>query len=147
MKRLLVIACMAVLSAGAVAGPALAKTVKDFAGSVERGGRVKFSAVREQGRYTDAGLFHFQSIPVMCKQGRTRIFFSNKHGVDVRQRRFSYRFHFGGDGGARVRGAFNKRGTRAHGTVNVWLFRERRGGDHTRCTTNGRRQWTAVRKG
>jgi hypothetical protein len=138
---------MAGLVGGLVATLAFASTVNDFAGPVNRGGKVKFSTLRKSSGHKRAGLFAFRKIPVRCRGGkRAKVFFSTDNAVDVKRRRFHYRFHFRGNGAARMHGRFLGRGNRARGIVNV-LSLDPNGprGDRKNCTTNGPRGWRASR--
>ena len=147
MRRIVAIAGVVALAAALLATLAYAASVKDFEGPVNKGGRIKFSAVRDSGRYTRAGLFAFRKIPVSCRGGKTtKVFFRTDNAVDVKRHRFHYRFHFGGDGAARVHGRFLG-GDRARGIVNV-LRLDPNGphGDRKDCTTNGARGWRASRQ-
>jgi hypothetical protein len=144
MRRILVIASVAALAVALVATVAYAASVKHFAGSVDRGGKVHFDALRDHGKYTRAGLFDFDRIPVKCDQGNDKAFISTQNVVDVKQRKFSYKFNFGDDGKARVSGKFNRKGNKAKGVVNISDFSP---GDtsSTGCTTNGPRDWKATK--
>jgi hypothetical protein len=148
MKRIVAIACVAALAGGLTATFAYAATVNDFAGQVNRGGKIKFSTLRNNHGYTRAGLFAFRKIPVRCRGGKTaKVFFSTDNAVDVKRRKFSYGFHFGSSGTGRVRGRFLGRGNRARGIVNV-VSLDPNGprGDRKDCTTNGPRGWTAKKR-
>ncbi len=148
MKRIVLIAGVVAMAASLVGTFAYAASVRDFAGPVNKGGRIKFSAVRDGGRYTRAGLLAFRRIPVKCRGGKTaKVFFRTDNAVDVKRRRFHYRFHFGGDGAAKVHGRFLGKGSRARGIVNV-LSLDPNGprGDRKNCTTHGARDWRASRQ-
>jgi hypothetical protein len=147
MRRIGTIACFVALAAGLVAAFAYAASVRDFGGAINQGGRIRFSAVRNNGKYTRAGLFAFRKLPVRCNGGRTaKVFFRTDNAVDVHHRKFRYRFHFGGDGAAKVHGRFVGHGGRARGIINV-LSLDPNGprGDRKNCTTGGARGWKASR--
>lgn len=148
MRRMVAVVGVVALGASLLATLAFAASVRDFAGAVNKGGRIKFSAVRDGERYTRAGLFAFRRVPVNCRGGETaKVFFRTDNAVDVKRRRFHYRFHFGGDGAARLHGRFLGSGNRARGIVNV-LSLDPNGphGDRKNCTTGGARGWRASRR-
>jgi hypothetical protein len=142
MRRIAVVAGVVALAAGLLAAVAYAASVKEFAGGVDKGGRIEFSALRDNGKYTRAGLFDLQRIPVKCDEGNTRARVRTSNVVDVTHREFTYKFNFGSpDEKARVSGKFNRKGNKATG-----VFRASGmdlDSDSTNCTTNGPRDWTA----
>jgi hypothetical protein len=108
---------------------------------VDKGGRIEFSALRDHGKYTRAGLFELKRIPVKCDEGNTRARVSTGNVVDVTHREFTYKFNFPAGENARVSGKFNRKGNKATG-----VFRASGldlDSDSTNCTTNGARDWTA----
>jgi hypothetical protein len=147
MRRIVAIACLAAL-AGGLATLAYGSTVVDFAGHVNRGGKIKFSTLRNSNGHQRAGLFALRRIPVKCARGKTtKVFFSTDNAVDVKRRRFRYRFHFGSNGTARVKGRFLGHGNRARGIVNIpSLDPNGPRGDRKDCTTNGARGWRASKR-
>ena len=70
MRRMVGVVGVVALSASLLATLAFAASVRDFSGAVNKGGRIKFSAVRDGERYTRAGLFAFRRIPVNCRGGK-----------------------------------------------------------------------------
>lgn len=141
MRRIVVVACVAALTAGLLAAVAYAASVKEFAGGVDKGGRINFSALRDHGKYTRAGVFELRKIPVKCDEGNTKARVSTQNAVDVTHREFTYKFGFGPGENARVSGKFNRKGNKATG-----VFRASGldlDSDSTNCTTNGARDWTA----
>lgn len=141
MRRILVTACAVVLSAAALAAVAYAAT-KDFGGPIQGRGTMSFAGVRSGGKFTKAGEFLVNKIPLNCAQGgSTRGTFSTSNFVNVSsERRFGYTFNFGPGEIVRVTGRFNAAGDKASGTVNA------SGVDfptRTNCTTNGARNWRA----
>lgn len=146
MKRILVVVFMTALTVSLLVGLAFASSVKHFSGRIDKGGKIVFSALRENGKYTRAGLFNLDRIPVNCDVGSNKAFISTQNVVDVsNKRKFSYKFTFGGDNAdasARVSGRFNRKGNKAEGVVNISKFAPG-GTDSTNCTTDGPRDWTA----
>jgi hypothetical protein len=141
MRRIVVVGCVAALLVALVATVAYAASVKEFSGGVDKGGRINFSALRDNGKYTRAGFFELTRIPVKCDQGNTRARVSTQNVVDVSHREFTYKFNFGPGENARVSGKFNRKGNKATG-----VFRASGldlDSDSTDCTTNGARDWTA----
>jgi hypothetical protein len=57
MRRIVVVAGVVAVAAGLLGAVAYAASVKEFAGGVDKGGRIEFSALRDHGKYTRAGLF------------------------------------------------------------------------------------------
>ncbi len=141
MKRMLAIAAITALTMGLAAAVAYAATQKDFGGPIRGGGTMSFGAIRSHGKYTKAGEFVVNKIPLHCTGQNTRGTFSTPNFVNVSsQRRFSYTFNFGSNQIVKVNGQFNSRGDKATGTVKV------SGVDFpgsTNCTTNGARDWKA----
>jgi hypothetical protein len=108
---------------------------------VDKGGRIEFDALRDNGKYTRAGNFELRRIPVKCDEGNTKARVSTSNVVDVVHREFTYKFNFAPGENARVSGKFNRKGNKAEG-----VFRASGldlDSDSTNCTTNGARDWTA----
>jgi opacity protein-like surface antigen len=140
MKRIIV--CGVALVVALCSSLAYAASVKDFKGSVDKGGSLTFSALRDHGKYTRAGLFELERIPLKCDGGTTtKGHFNTSNAVDVTHRSFHYNFNFGADGTARIAGHFNRKGNKATGTFNVPSVDF--APPHTGCSTNGARDWTA----
>ena len=143
MKRIVVVCCAA-LGLALFSSLAYAATVKDFKGSVDKGGSIAFSALRDHGKYTRAGYFELEHIPVKCDNGTTtRSHLSTSHIVNVTSRRFSYTFNFGptDPAKAKVTGHFNRKGNKATGTFT--LSGATYNSTHQNCGTRGARDWTA----
>ena len=118
MKRIIV--CGVALVVALCSSLAYAASVKDFKGLVDKGGSLTFSALRDHGKYTRAGLFELKRIPLKCDGGTTtKGHFNTSKAVDVTHRSFHYNFNFGADGTARIAGHFNRKGNKATGTFNV----------------------------
>jgi hypothetical protein len=141
MRRIVVFGCVAALAVALVATVAYAASLKTFAGGVDKGGRIQFKALRDHGKYTRAGLFDLDRIPVKCDQGNDKAFLSTGNAVDVSHREFTYKFQFGPGENARVSGKFNRKGNKATGIVRASGLDL--AADATDCTTNGARDWTA----
>ena len=142
MKRILAIAAIASLTLGLVAAVAYAATQKDFGGPIKDGGTISFGAIRSSGKYTKAGEFVINKIPLKCTGGNTRGTFSTGSFVNVSsQRKFSYTFNFGGSQVVKVNGQFNSTGTKATGTVRASGVNF--SGGHTNCHTDGAKDWKA----
>jgi hypothetical protein len=145
MKRIAVVGCVALVVA-LFSSLAYAATVKHFKGPVDKGGTIAFSALRDQGKYTRAGLFELKGIPVKCNNGTTtRAHLSTSNAVDVTNRHFTYTFNFGPSdpATAKVSGQFNRKGNKATGTFT--LSHATYNANHQNCGTKGSRDWTAHR--
>jgi hypothetical protein len=141
MRRIAVVAGVVAVAAGLLAAVAYAASVKHFEGGVDKGGRIEFDALRDNGKYTRAGNFELRRIPVKCDEGNTKARVSTSNVVDVVHREFTYKFNFAPGENARVSGKFNRKGNKAEG-----VFRASGldlDSDSTNCTTNGARDWTA----
>jgi len=87
-----------------------------FKGMVDGGGSVKFSVEFKHGKATRAGLFTLRHIPVTCDQGPGAVGYATQNVVNVKQRKFSYRFSFS-VGNANIKGKISRNGKEASGST------------------------------
>ena len=142
MKRMVVVCCVA-LGVALFSSLAYAASVKDFKGSVDKGGSLTFSALRDHGKYTRAGVFESREDPGEVRQRHDdEGHLSTNNVVDVTNRHFTYTFSFGsGDPAkAKVSGHFNRKGNKATGTFT--LSSVNFNPTHQNCGTKGARDWT-----
>jgi hypothetical protein len=138
MKRTLIVGAVAVLAMG-LAAAAYAATQKDFGGPIKGGGTMSLAGSKSGGKFTKAGEFVVNKIPLKCNQGNTRGTFSTSNFTNVSsQRKFSYTMNLDPGETVKINGKFNSAGNKATGVVRVSGVNFT---THTNCTTNGARDW------
>jgi hypothetical protein len=143
MKRVLIV-CAALLVTLALATSAFSVT-RHFSGTSEGlGGSVTFATKFKKGKTKKILTpIEFDTLPISCDQGNTFLDY-RKEGkaikVNKRTRKFSYETKPGGPNRTTIKGKFNKKGKKAHGTIRSrGTFGD---GSATGCDT-GELDWTA----
>ncbi|HXE99154.1 MAG TPA: hypothetical protein VN458_02290, partial [Solirubrobacterales bacterium] len=119
MRLVTTVACMVAFAAAILASLGYASTVRDFKGPVTGGGRIAFSAERQQGRFFSVGLFSVTRVPVTCDEGDTKYSHARTEtAVHIKHRKFHYDFARG-TAVAKITGKFNRKFSKAKGEFRV----------------------------